>query len=433
MANNFYQLKDSPEVFTGTTDEAGKIIKGDAFGTEESFIKAGGIRGTDKYWENVSTITPESLSPTKAYDLKDMPQNAINDADVSVVGAEEQAKINTQAKAKEEETAESDILKTLTQLESEGTEQAAAEEAAGIPGFQKEQADVTGQIAVKTAEYNQLKAQEEALKTQFEGMAGITLSEVSGRKGVIERQFLARKNAAASDIALLQAQSLAISGKQIAAQGAVDRAIDLKYDSKRQKLDTQKFLYDVIRGDLTKAEEEQLRIQEEATAREEAVLEETKNIEKAEKATLLSQMNQYPDAGIQLTDSLEVANQKITQNSQIYRQQTRLANQPTPTPTPTPTTDYRNTLYNVGLPVNIATTSGQLTKGNLDKLVNAGLPSETAQGIYDAIIQGYTLDEVRQYLRDNGVDPVILDTFMQTLQGIDEGDKLDDLINQYIS
>ncbi|KKL50709.1 hypothetical protein LCGC14_2302770, partial [marine sediment metagenome] len=105
---------------------------------------------------------------------------------------------------------------------------------------------------------------------------------------------------------------------------------------------------------------------------------------------------------------------------------------PTPTPTPTPTVDYRNILYNVGLPVNIATTKGELTKGSLDKLVNAGMPVDTAQGIYDAIIQGYTLEDVRQYLRENGVDPAILDIFMMTLQGYKEGDELDALIEKYL-
>jgi len=329
----FYRKQDDPTVYTGYDPNTGQFSGG--IESEAQAQKVGVIPDWEASWKpagsttNIQTITPESLSTTKAYDLSGQPKNAINDADVAVVGAEEQAKIDAKVKvdteAAKKSLAESDILKTLTELESEGTAQATAEQEAGIPGFQQQQADVTGQIAVKTAEYNQLKAQEEALKTQFEGMAGITLSEVSGRKGVIERQFLARKNAVASEISLLNATSLAISGKQIAAQGAVDRAIDLKYDSKRQKLDTQKFLYDVIRGDLTKAEEAQLKIQEEKTAREEAVLEDQKAIEKANYTTLLSLLQKYPDAQITLQDTIEQANQKIAQNSAIYRQQTRLA------------------------------------------------------------------------------------------------------------
>jgi len=58
---------------------------------------------------------------------------------------------------------------------------------------------------------------------------------------------------------------------------------------------------------------------------------EQKATEKANYTTLLSQMNQYPDANIQLTDTLEQANAKITANSAIYRQQTRLADGTTPT------------------------------------------------------------------------------------------------------
>jgi len=103
--------------------------------------------------------------------------------------------------------------------------------------------------------------------------------------------------------------------------------------------------------------------------------------------------------------------------------------------TPTPIqdkTDYRDVLYSVGLPVNISTTSGEISKGSLDKLVNAGIPVTTAQGIYDTIIQGHSLEEIRQYLRDNGADPVILDIFMQTLQGNSEKDELDNLIDKYL-
>jgi hypothetical protein len=100
--------------------------------------------------------------------------------------------------------------------------------------------------------------------------------------------------------------------------------------------------------------------------------------------------------------------------------------------TPIDETDYRDILYSVGLPTNIATTKGEITKGSLDKLVNAGLPSDTAQGIYDAITQGYTLEEIRQWLKQKNADPAILDTFMQTLQGEDKTDEIDNLINQYL-
>ncbi len=75
-------------------------------------------------------------------------------------------------------------------------------------------------------------------------------------------------------------------------------------------------------------------------------------------------------------------------------------------------------LYKVGLPTNIASSTGEMNKSYLDKLTSKGIPADTATGIYDAIISGSTLEEIRQYFRQNGIDPVILDTFMTTLQGI---------------
>jgi len=75
-------------------------------------------------------------------------------------------------------------------------------------------------------------------------------------------------------------------------------------------------------------------------------------------------------------------------------------------------------LYAVGLPSSTSTTKGEMTKGNQDKLVAAGIPLATALGIWNAILSGSTLEDIRQYFRANGVDPKILDTFMQTLQGV---------------
>ena len=46
--------------------------------------------------------------------------------------------------------------------------------------------------------------------------------------------------------------------------------------------------------------------------------------EKDKNQALLNAMQKYPDAGILLTDTLEVANQKITSTSKIYQDQIRL-------------------------------------------------------------------------------------------------------------
>ena len=288
MANqNFFQIEGTPEVFRGTT-AGGKVTKGEAFSSEEQFIQAGGIRGQSgqPYWANVTSITPDQLRSARKIDISNAPKSNIDNTAVVVDSVN--AQVNADAKAAADAAAKkvadaktasdaavSDITGILTQLESEGTEQAQAEEDAGIPGFAQQQADITGQIAVKTAEYNQLALQEEQMTTTEEGKP-ISLQHISGNIAQVQREFRSRKNMVASDLSLLQAQSLAINGKQAAAQSAVNRAIDLKYDSLRQKLDTKRFLFDVIREDLSDAEAAQLKVQEDILAREEADLAEKK-------------------------------------------------------------------------------------------------------------------------------------------------------------
>jgi len=256
--------------------------------TGEQYIAAG--------YQGGQPITPDSLTSANQINLNGAPQQNIDESALAVASAEAQAEQDAKVaeeKAKKE-AAESDITGILTQLEEEPAEQLAAEQEAGIPGFAAEQADVQGQIGIKTAEYRQLEAQEEAFMTAREGIPGFTMSEVSGQQAQIQREFRSRKNMVASDIGLLQARSLAISGKQVAAQAAVDRAIDLKYDSLRLQLDTKKFLFDAIREDLSDAEAEQLRIQEDILARQEADLAEKKQTDKDIQNIMLSVVGVAP-------------------------------------------------------------------------------------------------------------------------------------------
>lgn len=83
-------------------------------------------------------------------------------------------------------------------------------------------------------------------------------------------------------------------------------------------------------------------------------------------------------------------------------------------------TDVVNALSAVKIPSTVAskTTVGELNKSYLDKLVKNGVPADTAQGIWEEILKGTTLEEIRQYFRDQSVDPKVLDKFMMTLQGL---------------
>ena len=74
-------------------------------------------------------------------------------------------------------------------------------------------------------------------------------------------------------------------------------------------------------------------------------------------------------------------------------------------------------LVNQGLPLTIASATGELTTSALNKVVSAGVPLEVARGIWANMKKRNSLEEIRQGIKNQGEDPSILDTFVQTLQG----------------
>jgi len=310
--NKFYELETKQgEIFEGTPT-GNKITREETFGTEEDFIKAGGVRGTDNYWENVTTITPESLTTTIPIDLSGQPQPDDTEAGLIIAGTEEQAKMDA-ARKKEEEArlkkteATEDITGLLTQLEGEGTEQLAAEKEAGLPEFAQQQADIQGQIGVKMAEYNVLQSDYDKIEQELKEQPGMLMGHFRGLRAKAQDQLRIKKNALASEIGILQAQGLAVQGKMSAAQSSVNRAIDLKYDAIRQKIETQKFLLDLISEDLTAAEKEQWDLQQAQLAREEQIMEEQKAEDAQIQAIMLSLAGKAPsDVLAQISNATSV-------------------------------------------------------------------------------------------------------------------------------
>lgn len=315
MANNFFQLEDEKEVFRGTPT-GNKIIRGKGFATEEAFIAAGGVRGTDNYWENVKSITPEQLTTVSPIDITTgaPKEEAVDSGAVIVAGAEEQKTQSEILQEKEvaelatkEKAGEEGIADILTRLEEEPAERLAKEEEVGLPGFQKERTAVRGQVAIETAEYRQMESQLEAALTAA-GEPGMLQTHFLGLQGQIRREFRSQMNLKASSIAILRAQESALSGNIMEAQNQVNNAINVRYQADRLRLDTEKFMLQAISGDLTDAEQRLADIQNDRIAREEAELEEQKQRDKdieniaitavANGATpdIVEQIRQAPDA-----------------------------------------------------------------------------------------------------------------------------------------
>lgn len=306
----FFQVEGTPEVFTGIQGQEGLVAKGKGFKTEEEFLGVGGLKTQnrqegDPFFSNVISISSDQLLTPQPIDITTgAPKQEVGLAAEAVAGVNEaanQAKIvadQQAAEAKAQQTAaRGDITGIFEELEGEGAAQLAGEQEAGIPAFQQQQADIQGQIAVKNAEYNQMVQDEEAELTRLEGRTGTSRTQFLEDAAQLAREFRSRKNGVAADLTLLQAQSLAVSGRQSAAQASVDRAVDLKYDGLRAERDTKLFMLDSIRGDLTAAEAKQADALRRQLTRKDKAEQEQKDKEKAvNKIAIDAAANNAPQA-----------------------------------------------------------------------------------------------------------------------------------------
>jgi hypothetical protein len=85
--------------------------------------------------------------------------------------------------------------------------------------------------------------------------------------------------------------------------------------------------------------------------------------------------------------------------------------------TKTDKTALQTYLVNQGLPIALATNTGNLSSSMLNKVVSAGVPLSVAQGLWENMKAGNSFEEIRQGIKAQGGDPSILDKFVQTLQG----------------
>ena len=289
-------------------------------------------------------ITSDALAQTNQIDLSTAGGGGTTyTADTAIASLEEYLKLQESLKSQAEKDREKKVDDLTTQIETllgetggKGAAQLAVEEAEGVSAKQQAVDDANANLQIKLAEINSLTASFNLENQIVEGKP-ITLARMQGQQAQNYKMYLAQKNLLTSEATLLQAQALGLQGKLDSAQKAADRAVDLKYSDIETRLKNQLALLELLEGQLDKDEQKRADALDYFLTQQKTALADQKATEKANYTTLLSQMNQYPDAGIQLTDTLEQANAKITANSAIYRQQTRLADTtPGPSPTPTP-------------------------------------------------------------------------------------------------
>jgi len=242
-----------------------------------------------------NVITPQALQPVAPVNITPQQPTEIPNIEGDIAffnQLQNQQSAQEQQLQVEKSSANQGIEDLLKQFSGQGTEQLGLEQQIVNP-IQTQIADLTGQIGVDIADYQKAAQQYEKLKTDLEvgvrgsGNADIRASMLFGQQGAIDRAKASELNVKASNIAVKQAQALALQGKADLAQRQIDRAIDLKYKGIEQEINIKKFQLDNIKENLTKEEKKRAEAQNYALNKEEKRIAEAKENEKAIQKMLL--------------------------------------------------------------------------------------------------------------------------------------------------
>lgn len=279
-----------------------------------------------------NSVTSSSLLPsTSSYNLSSTSYNTNSDAIIGGVDATSKSiqdyinllTPNSSANKTNYDYLSSKIQELLPEVGGRGQAQLTAEEQAGVNNLKKSLTDINNQITQKMAEYEVVSSKYDSLNTELEGKP-ITMNSIIGSQAQVNKMALAEKNSFASNIGLLQAQAQSLQGNLELAQESANRAVDLKYSDVTDYINILYKQLDLVKDDLTKeegirADAIKMYLQDQKDQLAVSVAN-----QKDMNSTLLNLMQSYPDAGISLSDSIESANQKITNNSSIYRKAIRI-------------------------------------------------------------------------------------------------------------
>lgn len=294
----------------------------DAQGNLQNF--GGNLDTLPIYKQQNNVITSDALTPKTKIDLSGIyPNQQTGDGLVNSVTdstkafdteAAYQKELELQKLTKPDSTQLDTYLNNLLDAEQgltgRGAEQTQAEINAGIPEANKARSSIQGQIKTQIAEYNAMKAERDQIIADIEagaGRKGLTTAAVLGQTGAQERQYLARLNAKAAEIGILQAQDEALKGDIDTAQKNVDRAIDLKYQDREAEYTAWKNAYDRVKGTFDEEEKKRGEALAAAKKKEEEALKEKKEEEKSIQ-NMLIQASIYQAPASLLNQAKDIAN-----------------------------------------------------------------------------------------------------------------------------
>lgn len=307
-----------PTSGVGSTAETNRLLGGQYFNEQtgsqiKPFTTADAQANTANY---SSTIPAATMQPQTQMTIPDA--TPTTNADVITAGAEQTSKqITTAQSADEAKLSEGrdELGKLYEGLLGEGKSQLDAEQDNNVPGLKQELTNVNNQITTRLAEFKKLQ-DEYAKATQYTEGKAIPMNLIIGQNAERNRALALEKNSMASDIGLLQAQASALQGNLQEAQRMADRAVDLKYEDAKTLIEVKTAQLKLLEGKLDREESKtadalalQYQQQKDALAVQVANEKDINN-------TILNLLQANPGAGISLSDSVEVAAQKVASYQQ---------------------------------------------------------------------------------------------------------------------
>jgi len=260
---------------------------------------------------NQQMVSSTSIAPTKQIDLE-MPipplaKSSVTDSSkIAIKSIEDYIKELT-GTTTGTETKTTDLITSMNELLTQSGGKTAMlateEQKAGVSAITGQLKNIQNEIAIKTAQFNQLYA-------DIEGKP-ITMSSIIGATAQ------ARKVAEA-DIGFLQAQALALQNNLAFAQQTAQRAVDAKYEPIEEELRIKTKQLELLQGQLDKEES----IRADALTLfyndQKQRVSDQKAAEKTWNDWILEQMASYPSAGLTFQETAETAQSKITKSAE-YR------------------------------------------------------------------------------------------------------------------
>ena len=195
-------------------------------------------------------------------------------------------------------------------LTGQGAAQLAAEEQAGIQAKTQTIAAKNTLLKTKLAEVDALTKSYELANQTEEGRPQ-TLSRLQGAQAQNYKLFIAQKNLLASEAGIMQAEILGLQQELEASQNAANRAVDLAYADKESYYNSKLAQLNILLPQLDKEEAKYGNAVKMMLEQQANTLAEQKTQQKELLSFNLSLMAENPSAGIKITDSPEVATQKV--------------------------------------------------------------------------------------------------------------------------